>query len=75
MNPGEAIKNNVFGTRQLVEIADRFDVQNFVMISTDKAVNPTSVMGVSKQLAERYVHAFGTWHNGAAHGREGYHRP
>lgn len=57
-NPGEAIKNNVFGTRQLVEVADRFDVQNFVMISTDKAVNPTSVMGVSKQLAERYVHAF-----------------
>jgi len=57
-NPGEAIKNNVFGTRQLVEIADRYHVRHFVMISTDKAVNPTSVMGVSKQLAERFVHAF-----------------
>jgi FlaA1/EpsC-like NDP-sugar epimerase len=56
--PAEAIKNNVFGTKQLVDLADQFDVANFVMISTDKAVNPTSVMGVSKQLAERYVHAF-----------------
>ena len=57
-NPGEAIKNNVLGTKQLVELADRHGVQEFVMISTDKAVNPTSVMGVSKQIAERYVHAF-----------------
>lgn len=57
-NPGEAIKNNVMGTRQLAELADEFGVQEFVMISTDKAVNPTSIMGVSKQLAERFVHAF-----------------
>jgi FlaA1/EpsC-like NDP-sugar epimerase len=57
-NPGEAIKNNVIGTRQLAELADEFGVQEFVMISTDKAVNPTSIMGVSKQLAERFVHAF-----------------
>ncbi len=57
-NPGEAIKNNVLGTKQLVELADKHGVQEFVMISTDKAVNPTSVMGVSKQIAERYVHAF-----------------
>jgi len=57
-NPGEAIKNNVLGTRQLAELADEFGVQEFVMISTDKAVNPTSIMGVSKQLAERFVHAF-----------------
>jgi FlaA1/EpsC-like NDP-sugar epimerase len=57
-NPGEAIKNNVFGTRKLAELADEFGVANFVMISTDKAVNPTSVMGASKQLAERFVHAF-----------------
>jgi FlaA1/EpsC-like NDP-sugar epimerase len=57
-NPGEAIKNNVLGTKQLVELADQHGVQEFVMISTDKAVNPTSVMGVSKQIAERYVHAF-----------------
>ena len=57
-NPGEAIKNNVLGTRQLAELADEYGVQEFVMISTDKAVNPTSIMGVSKQLAERFVHAF-----------------
>ncbi len=57
-NPGEAIKNNVLGTRQLAELADEHGVQEFVMISTDKAVNPTSIMGVSKQLAERFVHAF-----------------
>jgi FlaA1/EpsC-like NDP-sugar epimerase len=57
-NPGEAIKNNVLGTRQLAELADANGVQEFVMISTDKAVNPTSIMGVSKQLAERFVHAF-----------------
>ncbi len=57
-NPGEAIKNNVLGTRSLAELADQHGVQEFVMISTDKAVNPTSIMGVSKQLAERFVHAF-----------------
>ena len=57
-NPGEAIKNNVLGTKQLAELADHHGVQEFVMISTDKAVNPTSVMGVSKQIAERFVHAF-----------------
>jgi FlaA1/EpsC-like NDP-sugar epimerase len=57
-NPGEAIKNNVLGTRVLAELADEHGVQEFVMISTDKAVNPTSIMGVSKQLAERFVHAF-----------------
>ncbi len=57
-NPGEALKNNVLGTRLLAELADRHGVQEFVMISTDKAVNPTSVMGVSKQVAERFVHAF-----------------
>ena len=57
-NPGEAIKNNVVGTQLLAELADEHGTQEFVMISTDKAVNPTSVMGVSKQIAERFIHAF-----------------
>jgi FlaA1/EpsC-like NDP-sugar epimerase len=56
-NPGEALKNNVLGTKRVADSAHRHGALAFVMISTDKAVNPTSVMGVSKQLAERYVHA------------------
>ena len=54
-NPGEAIKNNVFGTKKVADTAHRFNVEKFVMVSTDKAVNPTSVMGVSKRVAELYV--------------------
>jgi FlaA1/EpsC-like NDP-sugar epimerase len=56
-NPAEAIKNNVLGTRQVATLADRYGVREFVAISTDKAVNPTSVMGCSKLLAERFVQA------------------
>ncbi len=56
-NPAEAIKNNVFGTRALARLADRHGVREFVSISTDKAVNPTSVIGCSKLMAERFVQA------------------
>jgi FlaA1/EpsC-like NDP-sugar epimerase len=56
-NPGEAIKNNVFGTKKVADVAHRFGVEKFVMVSTDKAVNPTSIMGVSKRTAEIYVQA------------------
>jgi FlaA1/EpsC-like NDP-sugar epimerase len=56
-NPGEAIKNNVLGTKSLAELSDAHSVGEFVMISTDKAVNPTSVMGVSKRAAEIFIQA------------------
>jgi FlaA1/EpsC-like NDP-sugar epimerase len=54
-NPGEAIKNNVFGTKAIADLAVEYAAEAFVMISTDKAVNPSSVMGASKRAAEVYV--------------------
>ena len=59
-NPCEAIKNNVRGTRLLAEAAERCGVDRFILISTDKAVNPTSVMGASKRIAELVVQAQAT---------------
>ena len=56
-NVGEAIRNNVLGTKTMAEMAHEFGVRHFVFISTDKAVHPSSIMGVSKQIAERFVHA------------------
>lgn len=56
-NPEEAITTNVGGTRNLLRAAERFGVQTFVMISTDKAVHPTSTMGASKRIAEHLVQA------------------
>jgi FlaA1/EpsC-like NDP-sugar epimerase len=52
VNAAEAIKNNVFATRLLGELSGEYNVNNFVLVSTDKAVNPTSIMGASKRIAE-----------------------
>ncbi|PKP11751.1 MAG: polysaccharide biosynthesis protein [Bacteroidetes bacterium HGW-Bacteroidetes-4] len=64
-NPAEAIKTNVFGTRTVADLAVKYGAKRFVMVSTDKAVNPTNVMGASKRLAEIYIQSLNSKTNTA----------
>ncbi|MBR1860435.1 MAG: polysaccharide biosynthesis protein [Lachnospiraceae bacterium] len=54
-SPGEAIKNNVFGTLKVAKAADKYGTEKFVLVSTDKAVNPTNIMGASKRICEMLI--------------------
>lgn len=54
-HPSEAVKNNVFGTKNVADAADQYGTERFVLISSDKAVNPSSVMGTTKRIAEMYI--------------------
>ncbi len=62
-NPCEAVWDNVLGTKNMADISIEFDVERFIMISTDKAVNPTNVMGASKRLAEMYIQSLNGQYN------------
>lgn len=57
-NPVEAVQTNVLGTKNMADLAVKYDVSKFVMISTDKAVNPANIMGASKRIAEIYVQSY-----------------
>lgn len=57
-SPNEAVKNNVLGTWKVVQAADKYKVRRFVMISTDKAVNPTNIMGASKRICEMIIQTY-----------------
>lgn len=58
-SPNEAVKNNVFGTLNVAQAADKYEVETFVQISTDKAVNPTNIMGATKRICEMIIQTIG----------------
>ncbi|MFO8234026.1 MAG: nucleoside-diphosphate sugar epimerase/dehydratase [Bacteroidales bacterium] len=62
-NPAEAVKTNIIGTKLLALTSDAYHIEQFVMISTDKAVNPTNVMGASKRIAEMFIQSFNNHSN------------
>ena len=70
-NPSEAIMTNVMGTKNLADLSMTFDVERFVMISTDKAVNPTNIMGASKRIAEIYIQSLNNVGGSASAGKAG----
>ena len=77
-NPSEAIQNNVYGTKVIADLSVKYGVKKFVMVSTDKAVNPTNVMGCSKRICEIYVqsldHELKYKQQMASHGKKGYEK-
>jgi FlaA1/EpsC-like NDP-sugar epimerase len=62
-NPSEAVQNNVYGTKVIADLSVKYGVKKFVMVSTDKAVNPTNVMGCSKRICEIYVQSLNRYVN------------
>ncbi len=66
-HPSEAIRNNVMGTKVLADLSIKYGVERFLLVSTDKAINPTNIMGASKRIAEIYVQSLGNRNRKVAH--------